>query len=155
MKSRRALHLIFNNCSEQSGFTAIEIIIAIGLLALLTGLGLFLSFDFYRGYSFRYEERMLISMLQKARSMAINNIEQMPHGVRFETDHYIFFRGSAYDIHDPQNATIPFGTGVTATGTVQFIFQQLSGNTSTGTIRLTDGTKNADITINNEGAIIW
>src|SRR5438105_2008049 len=74
-----------------AGFTLIEIIIAIAILAIILTLGLFISFDFYKSYAFRSEKNIIVSVLQKARGQALNNINQARHGVSFQSGQYIIF----------------------------------------------------------------
>src|SRR5258706_4507626 len=72
------------NTSRQSkGFTLVEIAIVIILLMTIISLGLFISFDFYKNFAFRSEKSTIISILQKARSQSLNNIDEVRHGVHF------------------------------------------------------------------------
>ena len=63
-----------------------EIIIVIAMFGALLALGLFMSMDAYRGFSFRSEEDTVVSLLQKARSRAMNNMNQTPWGVCWRDD---------------------------------------------------------------------
>jgi len=84
------------NISTRNGFTLVEIILVLGLLTMLGGFGLFISMDFYRSYSLRASRNTLISTLHKARSQAISNIDQAPHGIRIESNQYTVFEGPTY-----------------------------------------------------------
>src|SRR3989344_6188897 len=70
---------------QNNGFTLIEIIISMAILATIAGLGLFMSFDFYKSYAFRGEKNTLVSVLQKARDQSLHNINQTRHGARVST----------------------------------------------------------------------
>ncbi|MDO8530543.1 MAG: type II secretion system protein [bacterium] len=154
---------------SSTGFTLIEVLIAVGILAIILSLGLFISFDFYRGYSFRAEKSVIVSVLQKARNQALNNISQARHGVRFENSpalRYIIFEGSTYDQNSASNIIInaSYGISITNPAPLPFdvIFDQLNGNCissncSSGPLAITvsDGVKSYDITINSEGRINW
>ena len=76
-----------------NGFTLIEILITIGIFAVIATIGLIISLDFYRSYAFRSEESTIVSILQKARSQSMDNIDQVRHGVHFQADplKYILF----------------------------------------------------------------
>ena len=138
------------------GFTLIEILITLSIIVVLAGLGLFLGFDVYRGYAFRYERNVAVSILQKARSEAMNNINQLPHGVRIEDSSYIVFQGSTFDSTTSTNIRIPISKSVAVGGTNEIIFDELSGDVTTpGTITLTNGVRTTNITINNVGRIDW
>lgn len=124
-------------------------------MAIIAGLGLFVSMDFYRGYAFRAERSKAVSILEKARSKALNNINQSPHGVKFESGHYILFQG-------PSSASASVSENISIQGSVVFsglseiAFEQLSGTpNATGSITLSDIGKNTTIYINSEGGIEW
>ena len=75
------MNLQTNRIKNYSGFTLIEMLVSMGIIILIAGFGLFLSMDFYRGYLFHYEKDLVISILQKARSQSLANIDEKPHGV--------------------------------------------------------------------------
>lgn len=142
--------------TDQNGFTLFEILIAMAILAVLAGLGMFLSFDFYRGYAFRYERNILVSIMQKGRSMAMNNINESAHGVHIGSNAYILFQGGSFDSADPLNIEIPISNGMTLGGSNEILFQQLSGDVpAPGSITLTNGVQTATISVNDEGSINW
>jgi prepilin-type N-terminal cleavage/methylation domain-containing protein len=152
------------------GLTLVEIIISIAILTLIASLGLFISMDFFKNYSFRSEKNVIVSILQNARSQSINNIDQVRHGIHFQANpiKYIEFEcpvstpqcssysslpsefiiNSSYNISF-SNPTLPF----------DIIFDQLNGNcincTSPINIVVIDGTKQYTININSEGRIDW
>ncbi len=154
---------------NQKGFTLIEIIIAIAILALIASLGLFISMDFFREYSFRSEENTIVSILQKARSQSMDNIDQMRHGVHFQSGKYVMFECSstctAYPGSSSSDLVINSSYGSTISAPVlpfDVIFDQLSGdcitsNCSAATLTITanDKGKTHDIKINSEGRIDW
>jgi len=132
----------------------IEVIIAIAILSILFGLGLFLSMDFYRAYLFRYERNLAVSLLEKSRSRAMANIGQLPHGVRFDlgTSEYIMFYGSVEErIQASKAVTIDWPNDV--------VFDQLSGDCTTCSptldITISHNARTAIITVNSEGTVLW
>src|SRR3989338_4178929 len=133
---------------SKRGFTLVEIVVVFGL---------FLSIDFYRSYAFRAERDMLISVLQKARSQALNNIRETPHGVRLEDDSYILFQGSSYAAADHGfDQVVGAAPSISHTGLSEIVFTQLSGGANaSGTIDVTDGLRTISISINNAGRISW
>jgi prepilin-type N-terminal cleavage/methylation domain-containing protein len=144
------------------GFTLIEIIIVVGLLAIIAGFGLFLSMDSYRGYVFHAEQNLAISVLQKARSQAIVNIDQQPHGVYLDLagKQYIIFEGPTHTSFPSTNIPVPFisssishsGMG----GANEVLFNQLDASVSVvpSALHLSDSAShNSDINFNNEGQI--
>ncbi len=167
------------NCNH--GFTIIEIIIAISILIILFSLGLFITMDFYKSYSFRQERDTIASILQKARSQSLNNIDEKQHGVHFFLDTnngniltYLLFECqnpcSAYPGTTTTDILIPASYHSTIIAPVlpfDVIFKQLSGDCVVSTssnvfhcdtsepIIVRDGTKSQNITVNSEGRIDW
>ena len=68
-----------------SGFTLIEILVVSAIITVLASLGLLMSFDVYRGFSFHSEVSTVASLLMRARSRSLANINQIPHGLHFES----------------------------------------------------------------------
>lgn len=143
--------------NNRKGFTLIEILIVIAIIAMLMALGLFLSFDSYRRYNLNAECDIVVGVLERARSRALNNMFESPHGVHFSTSTYTIFIGNFYDSSTSTNETIPANRAVlwTPTSTTDIFFEQLTASTTGGAITLKEGAQSRDITINHEGTIIW
>jgi prepilin-type N-terminal cleavage/methylation domain-containing protein len=148
-----------------TGFTLIEVLVVMGLLAAIAGLVSFANFDSWRGYTFRSERNLLVSVLHKARSQSISNIclgsaltctDGKPHGVKIQGDKYIIFQGASFIARDAA-----FDQNIDAAGTVshagisEVVFAQLSGDAvgTAGDIIFDDGIRTVTISINNEGRI--
>jgi len=159
---------------DSQGFTLIEILIVIMLLGIMFMLGLFISFDFYRNYSFRSEKDNIISILQKARSESLNNINQRRHGIHFtNTGKYIIFECNSTipqcytyaDADKSKDIIIESTYNITISGTpFDVVFEQLSGSYCTNmacstasplSINISDGINSYSININSEGRIDW
>src|SRR5690349_17306387 len=120
-----------------SGFTVIELLVVIVLIAMIAGFGLFIGMDFYRAYAYRSERSVIISMLQKARSESMDNINQARHGVHFSSPlKYIVFQCSSatpqcadYSGADTaQDLTVNPGFNSTVAGIpLDVVFSQLDG----------------------------
>lgn len=161
---------------KESGFTLIEIIVSIAILLVIAGLGLFISIDFYKSYSFRSEEDTIVSILQKARSQSVNNIDQTRHGVHFSSPlkYTIFECKSALpqcisyaDADTSKDIEISPSYGISVSSPVlpfDVVFDQLSDCLSSASnncsaspvsIVINDGSRTYTIDINNEGRISW
>ena len=146
-----------NTSTQNRGFTLIEVVIGIGLIGLIAGLGLFLGWDFYRGFAFLSEQKIVVSVLQKARNQAMNNINEKPHGVHFETGCYIIFE-NAYDGTGCNGSTNEV-IAVSPTMSVKtplpadIIFTQLSGDSTETDFVLTNGIREVIISVANNGQI--
>jgi Tfp pilus assembly protein FimT len=137
------------------GFTFVEIIIVIGLFTMLAALGLCVSMDTFRGGLHRSEEAMAVSLLQKARSSAMANDDQMPWGVCVQEHNYVLFRGATCAAGGVTDEEIPLQDTSTVTFSAPIIFSQLSATTSGGTITIVQGTHTDTIVVNQEGTILW
>lgn len=164
--SRCLLLLLFMNShriyilSREAGFTFIEVMLVAAITLFFAGMGIFLSTDVYRSGLFRADADTVISALQRARSRAINNINESPHGVRIQTSGYTIFQGPDFVGRDAsKDEFIPIGSGYTFSPTppIDIVFQQLSGETAfDGNIVITNVSKNPipiTVNINNEGRI--
>ena len=137
-----------------SAFTLTEILVVVGIFALLMSFSLVVSLDIYRGDSFRGEQDVIISILQKARSQSINNINETSHGIRFEPDQYVLFDGDGGEVEFPMNTKVTYQDMASDTVT----FKQLSGNTDSGidfTFKITNGAKTSAIEVTSDGTINW
>ena len=128
------------------GFTLIEILVVIGVIVLLFAASYLVTFDTYGKNLLSNEEEKLVSILSKARSRAMNNIDEKDHDVSIESDKYVL--DGDEEIEKNENIEI---TGITSVA-----FEQLSGKPSeTGDIVLDDGIRTETITIYPGGMINW
>ncbi len=151
-----AMKLISNNPTPYSeGFTIIELLVSIAILVGISGLGLFVSIDFYKSYILNSERDIVVSILQSARNYSITNINESKHGVYFNPTEYVIFQGNSYAtrtiIYDEN---IKVNPGITHTGLQEIIFQQLTGEPAiTGDIVLNNSVRSLIISVQNEGRI--
>jgi len=131
-----------------------------GIASVLGGMALFLSMDFSRGYSFNYEENLLVGALQRARSQAMANVSQAKHGVCVIGTNYVISEGDTCTSGDTfpmaPSMTVAWSGGASAAA----IFNQVDGTCVTcspGPLKITlaGQGKTASISINAEGQINW
>ena len=154
------------------GFTLLEVLVVMGLLIVVAGFGLIVSFDDYRGFNFRNERDIIVNVIQKARGQAINNMcygagctDGKPHGVYFGTaGKYIIFQGASYDATHlsadaQQDEVIDAKDGAAAlSGMTSATFNRLRADATTvgGTaLTVTQSGRTSVITIEPEGRVWW
>lgn len=142
-----------------SGFTLMEIIMVIGLITGLGLMGLAAGVDAHQRRLFRADVDALATLLQKARSSAINNVGGASHGVYVcDPANFVLFRGAAYGALRAHDLNVQKSKAVVITscpGMREIVFSALSGAASGGVITASDGVRNTAITINHEGGINW
>ncbi len=154
-----------------AGITLIEIVVVIGLLAIIASLGVIVSMDFYRGYAFASERNIMVSVIEKARNQSLSNINGNEHGVRFDGNDYILFEGPGpgltYASRQPgldQVISPQYNVKICITPPpsdtpIDIIFTQLNGDAAPAvSLPITDRecpTPRATISVNSEGRIDW
>lgn len=155
--------------NTRDGFTLIETIVVMSLIAMIGGFTAVVSLDSYRSHSFRSDRDMLVVALQRARSQSMNNIckdggspctNGKSHGVLFNSDAAVIFQGTGSTTRDTAlDERIPFAysTQILPGSASEVVFMQLSGEVlQPGQILLSDGLgKTSTIYMNSEGRIWW
>lgn len=93
------------------GFTYIELILVMGIFALLSSLTTINFFNTYPKANVRATQDILIADLksQQSRAMAGEGLAGAPSpgwGIKFFADHYVLFSGVAYNPASPNNTLI-------------------------------------------------
>lgn len=145
-----------------------EVLIVLGILSIIFAITAFISFDTYRGSTFRNERDTIIGTLQRARSQSINNVclgtctNSRAHGVHFTNTQYTLFQGLSYASRDTAYDEVKtVNPGIGLSGATDVMFAQLSGDATTtpsGTWELVvkDATGHiSTTTVNQYGQIQW
>ncbi|MFH0890962.1 MAG: GspH/FimT family pseudopilin [Candidatus Liptonbacteria bacterium] len=141
---------------RQPGFTLIELLLVVGITIILVGMALPVGLDFYNQYLLVANRDNLVQVLRKARSEAMANINQKPHGVAFLPNQYVLFQGDSYLGRDVLwDQTYDYSGAVNVSSTPEIVFSQLEGASVSSTINLSDSGDTLDILINNAGYISW
>ncbi|MEK7613724.1 MAG: type II secretion system protein [Patescibacteria group bacterium] len=143
----------------QRGFSLFEVLIVIGILGVVALFTVGIDTRSISRSTASAESTVLLQMLIHARSRAMNNEYQMPHGVYVDANNFVLFRGNSYDPLAAGNEPTPRSTQVSISipPAVPFevVFTQLSGTTSAQTVKLASGVDSVDIDIKETGAIAW
>lgn len=146
----------------QRGFTLLEAVMVLAIVAAVGTFALGMSFDDYRGDSARTERATLVAVLERARSQAMSNTcrgtgctEGQPHGVHFTPDAYVLYQGPHFTTGDEANEQIDHVTKSTTISGEDVLFAPLSATTTPEVITITDSTgRTLTVTVGSEGQII-
>ncbi len=143
---------------NNGGFTIWEILLVLGLMAILFSLGLLVSMDFYRQKILGAERDIVVAVLKRARNEAQNNINQSSHGVYLgSASNYVIFQGNTYASRNTNfDEMFSRSGGIVLNGPSELAFSSLDGSSSvSGTISISNGIQTSTISVNTEGRIDW
>lgn len=139
-----------------AGLSFIEVLIVVGLLALIFAIGVPITLDFYLDYQLTTEARFLVAALRQARNLSLANHNESDHGVYINLGQFVVFQGNNYASREIlQDNVFPHIQAISVLGPTELIFEGLSGRTASSTFSLSDGRKNKFIYVNEEGAISY
>ena len=122
--------------STSRGFTLIEMLVAITILATLSTL-IFVSFaSFSASESLESSASAVVSSLREARTMAISSKEASLFGIRLEESRIVLFGGATYSASDSGN--VPYNLNSLTVirnislngGGSEVVFSRLTGGTN-------------------------
>lgn len=149
------MNLLQISIRRHKGFTLIEIIIVMAIFSALAAIGTFFNFSFYGSSSLQADADIFTSSLQRARSRAVNNINESRHGLYIDSSEYILFQGDSFVTRNPSlDEPVSRNPNLIFIGPTAVVFSQLSGDSSfQGDIVITSGFKTATVSLNYAGRI--
>lgn len=150
-----------HNICTARGFTLIEMLTVLGLLACALALPLSIDLNQYRTDALQAQRTTVVSILQEARMEALNSVDHAPHGVViFPTEHpdsYVLFEGETYGPDKEENIYPGTYTITLDPGSLrEVVFEPGTGLVpANGEIVLVDPVRaiQTTISINSEGRI--
>lgn len=134
------------------GFTLIEVVISLAILAIIFAVGSPITLDFYLDYQLEAETSLLTSALQQTRNLSMINHNESNHGLYVDADNFVIFQGVSFASRvQNQDKIFPRARLITISGPGELIFTALSGQTASTTYNLSDGRKNKNVYVNAEG----
>lgn len=145
------------------GFTLIEIVIVTALFSILLSLGLLMSFGAFQSAFHRSEVDVIVSLLERARSRAMNNIDQSTWGVCYLGSEYLVLKNSAVCDADAaverisanENVAEASGFNDTPSEFPVVVFAQLRGDTNDASFEVKQNERVSTVSLNHEGTISW
>ena len=139
------------------GLSLIEILVLMGILAFILSFGVFLNFDFFESHNFLSEEKILTGLLRMSRNRALNDIDQMPHGLFVGPEDFILFQGESFVEDSSANEYFPRNKNVLIENTFAsstVVWENVSALPSeSGEFRIFDDNRETVIVINSFGGI--
>lgn len=144
---------------RNKGFTLIEIIVVVAIMALLFSIGIIMTMDAYRGFGYRSERDVIVSVLERARSRAMANIDQSAWGVCYRNSNYVIFKGTTCTETNSDLVPVKVAVEIASDFEHKFpnpvVFTQLTGTTTPTSTKVVQDTASSTISINYEGTINW
>ena len=145
---------------QQKGFTIVELLLTMGIFAILTSLATINLVSAQHTASIDTTTTTLVADLKQQQTKAMTGDTEgrsapSPYGVHFDTTKYVLFHGT-YNAADTSNFTINLEGSLRFTTTGDILFSQVSGErTGLNPIVLQDSmtTRHKSITTNTYGVI--
>lgn len=152
---------------DRRGFTLLEIVLTMAILAILFSVGMLSYSGFNRTIDVNTVADTLSGHLRRAQTRAMGADDLLRWGIHFENptsgdDFYSLYSGNSYAT-DVEKYFLPTGVVFTTpatSATVDVSFEKLSGAnvagaTQTVVIQTTDGLQSKTITINSVGRVTY
>lgn len=144
--------------NSQRGFTLLELILSIAVIALVAGVALPVSRSFQVRNDLDIAATTAAQTLRRAQALAQGMDGDTSWGMRVAAGSITLFRGASYAARDANfDEVFDVPMTITPTGTTEIVFAKFTGDpTTTGTLALTSSDNEViNLVINAKGIISW
>lgn len=144
------------------GFTLIEILITVMIIGLLTATIIPSLLNFRRNSLLNTETQQVVTLINRARILAVSSKNDAQFGVHLETGKVVLFQGATYTAGLSTNEEHIIATGLTLSsisingGGSEILFEKVTGSTTknaTTTLLVSGTTSSSTILILNSGIV--
>ncbi len=141
----------------QRGFSLIELVVTMGLLAVIIALATPTLTSLYHRNDVALVTQAVVTSIRRAQTLAAAGANDGSWGVQIGTSSVVVFQGDSYPKRDlTQDDLTPYPSPVTVTGSSQYIFVEMGATTTASTTVLTTGTGDSrTLTVNAYGTITY
>lgn len=140
------------------GFTLLEVLLVIALLAGIGGMSMVLARDAILRHDLDIATTVTVQSFRRAQALARAGDGDAPWGVRVDTGVVLLFRGSSYSSRDQTaDEAMDISPAITPSGTLEVVFAAGTGlPMTTGMVTLThaEGATHT-VTVNEEGIVTY
>lgn len=154
LKFKKILHSTFYIIHSQRGFTLLEVILSLAIVAILTGLSLPVYRILMTKNDLDVATVTVAQTLRRAQTLSIAVDGDTNWGVKVQSEGITLFKGTSYALRDSTfDEVYTLSDNVTPSGVSEIVFSKLLGNPdNTGTLILTNSNNETqNITINSKG----
>jgi prepilin-type N-terminal cleavage/methylation domain-containing protein len=114
--------------SSTAGFTLLEVLLSVAVIALLAGISMPVYELFYSSNQLDLDTQTVVEQMDRAESYARASVGDSDWGVRLEQGSVILFQGSSYGSGDPDlEESADISPSTTWEGQDEFIFLKYTG----------------------------
>lgn len=143
---------------NNSGFTLLEVLLSVAIIALITGIGIPIYQSFQTRNDLDIAANTIAQSLRRAQSLSQASDSDISWGLRVQNGSIVLFQGSSYGTRDTTfDEIFDLPQSITPSGVSEIVYSKFFGEPQAiGTITLiSDTNETRTITINAKGTITY